>query len=274
MESKIKSFAKGLVLAVSLLASSTIAATPAQAITFALSQGAFELNNFSQRPNSTETDSDTDSLAISADGSAVAIAEADAEFVVEPPNAFNFFLADASGITGEYLALAESEASVLGQFLVNAGETFSFDFAGFLDLLVFAELPQEEAAATGSIVFELFDITNAAAPLLLDFFALEIGLTTSENGDFFLFDSSENVVLTEEETDFGEGLGGEEFAFAGFSGSLSRQFESTTQLALVERKEGITSVSAPEPSNLLAILVVCGSGYAVWKRRSNGSRLS
>lgn len=53
-------------------------------------------------------------------------------------------------------------AEVIGyNFLIGDGETFSFDFQGFLDLETsIDELQTESASAAGTLSLELYDSTN------------------------------------------------------------------------------------------------------------------
>ena len=124
---------KFLLFAAPLLASSMVA-LPSQAATFASANGDLNLTNFSQSPVATDTITDTNTLAISKSGIVNAFAQAEASFLIPPPVASTSSLSVAFGEGQDYLGLAQSQAQVIGNFIVDAEKTFSFDFDANLDL--------------------------------------------------------------------------------------------------------------------------------------------
>ncbi|GAB1541079.1 hypothetical protein NUACC21_37490 [Scytonema sp. NUACC21] len=246
---------RGLLLTAPSLGSSLLAIYPSQAATFATSQGALEFTNFSQIPVNIGTETDTNTVAIAKDGRVQAIAQAYALFTTTPPEAFNLSFSGASGDGKDYLGLAESKAQVIGEFSVDTNQTLSFDFLANLEMETSIDnSPVENATARGDISFFLID---AASDRILDFFSLSGNLITEGNDDFVVFDTSDNVSLTQvsQELDF---EGTEETAGIFVEGSFQRTFTNNTKVTLVEVKSNQTRVKAPEPSAILALVLSSG----------------
>jgi hypothetical protein len=242
-----------LLLIAPAIASSILAASPSQAATFAFSQGVFEFTDFSQSPSRVGTATNTNTLTIAKDGMADALAKAEANFIVPPPIASNLSLSVARGEGRDYLGLAESEAIVIGNFVVDAGKSFSFDFNANLNLQSAVDNPlAENARATGDISWAL--IANDS---IIDSFSLMGNLVTPGDSDFIVAEESGNVTLSNSLPNFSFG-GNQEFATASVQGSLQRSFANQTTLTLVELKKNRATVKAPEPSTSLALLFSCG----------------
>lgn len=256
-------FTKRLLLVITgAIASCVLASSPSQAATFALSKGEVNFTNFSQSPSNVGTDTDTNTLTIAKDGIVRAFADANATFVAAP-SASNSSLSLAFGEGRDYLGLAESEARVLGNFVVDAGKSFSFDFNANLNLQTKIDNPPaENARATGDISWAL--IANNS---IIDFFSLMGNLTTLGDSDFIVAEESDNVTLSNSLPNFNFG-GNKEFATASVQGSLQRFFADKTTLTLVEVKKNRTTVKVPEPSTSLALIFSCGViGVALKGRR-------
>ncbi|MBD2773634.1 PEP-CTERM sorting domain-containing protein [Iningainema tapete] len=261
---KFQGFVKNFVQVATLLVTGSIlAASPSQAATFASSNGALEFTNFSQSPLNVGTGTNVNTLAQG--GIVQAQATAQAFFVINPPVAFNLSLTEAIGQGRDYLGLAESEARVIGDFVVEASTSFAFDFTAALDLNTFIENPPaENARAAGDISFVLFDRTNQN---VLDFFSLTGNLTTEGDNDFIALQKSDNVAFNvlAQDSQFG---GNFEFANALVQGSLERFFANKTDLTLIEVKTNKAQVQAPEPSTTLALFLGCGVvGIAAVRRK-------
>ncbi|MBD0262294.1 MAG: hypothetical protein ICV78_06060 [Tolypothrix sp. Co-bin9] len=252
-----------LLLIAPAIASSMLATSPSQAATFAFSQGVLEFTGFSQSPSSVGTGTRTNTLTIARDGMANALANAAATFIVAPPTASNLSLSVARGEGRDYLGLAESEATVIGNFVVDAGKSFSFDFNANLNLQSAVDNPlAENARATGDISWAL--IANDS---IIDSFSLMGTLITPGDSDFIVAEESGNVTLSNSLPNFSFG-GNQEFATASVQGSLQRSFANQTTLTLVEVKKNRATVKAPEPSTSLALLFSCGViGVALKGRR-------
>jgi hypothetical protein len=244
--------AKRLVfLATPAIASSILAPLPSQAATFAVSEGQVFFFNFSQDPSSVRTDADASTITVAKDSFAQAEATADAIFIATPAIATNSTLSLALGEGRDYLGLAESEASVIGYFDVEAGTDFSFDFTTELNLRTSIDNPPaENARAAGEVSFALLDLDNDT---VLDFFSLVGNLNTLGDDDFVALEQSDNVTLIEPESESSFG-GKDEFASSNVLGNFQRSFTDKTSLALVEIKRNQTRVQAPEPSSVLALL--------------------
>ncbi|MBD2605817.1 hypothetical protein H6G81_15150 [Scytonema hofmannii FACHB-248] len=268
MKKYIKFCKRVLLLATPAIASSMLAISPSKAATFASSQGQFIFTQFSQSPTATSTNTDTETLVIGiGNGMATAFAEAEAAFIVSPPIALNSSLSIALGEGRDYLGLANSQATVIGNFDVDANTNFSFDFLGNLTLLTSIDNPPaENARAFGDISFALFDTNNNS---LLDIFSVAGNLTTEGDEDFIGVQKSDNVIFINRGSNFNFG-GQEEFITASFAGSLQRYFPNQTNLTLIEVKRNQARVSVPEPStNVAAILVAGVIGVALKRKKTS-----
>lgn len=246
------------------IACSMLTASPSQAATFASSQGLFNFTNFSQSPFQVITDTNTQTLAIAESGMVKALADAEAFFITTPPLASNSSLSQAFGKNRDYLGIANSQASVIGFFDVDAGKDFSFDFLANLNLFSSIDNPPaENARASGDISFALIDVNNNK---ILDLFSLAGNVVTEGNNDFVAYQNSANITLNNPSiiSDFG---GKQEFAQASIQGSLNRSFSNNTKIALIEVKRNRVRVAVPEPSTNIALLLSAIVIGARWKRQ-------
>lgn len=264
-----------LLLLTPWIASSVLATSPSQAATLALSEGVVEFTTFSQSPSTVDTNVNTNT--VTNDALVNALANAEATFILTPPTAFNPSFNIALGEGRDYLGLAESEAQVIGNFDIDAGTPFSFDFTAALNLETSIDFPppigvREDARASGDISFVLLDTANDG---VLDFFSLVGNVTTQDDSDFIAFQKSENVTLsnTIKTSDF---QGNEESATAFVQGSLQRSFTNKTNLTLIEVKRNNARVRAttPEPSSILALLSCSGVIGVVLKNRHKETTLA
>ncbi len=253
-----------LLLLTSAIASSMLAASPSQAATFASSRGLFNFTNFSQSPFSVVTDTDTKTLAIAKSGMVNALANAQAFFLTTPPLASNSSLSQTFGENKDYLGIANSQATVIGNFDVDAGTNFSFDFLANLRLLSSIDNPPaENARASGDISFFLADINNQN---ILDFFSLVGNVVTEGDNDFIAYQNSENITLNNSNiiSDFG---GKQEFAQASIQGSFNRFFSNPTKIAIIEVTRNRVRVAVPEPSTNIALFLSAIVITATFKRK-------
>jgi hypothetical protein len=245
-----------LLMLTPLIASSVLAASPSLAATFAISEGEVEFTRFSQSPSGTQTNTDTNTLAISDGGAVLADAFAEATFTVTPPTAFNSSSSLAFGEGLDFLGLAESEATVIGSFDVDANTPFSFDFTADLSLETSVDNPLEEnARAAGDITFALVDNADNS---IIDFLSLTGNLITAGDDDFIAYQNSDNITLNNPVTTSVFG-GNQESATASIQGSLQRSFANTTSLTLIEVKSNQAKVTpVPESSTYLALVFSSG----------------
>lgn len=257
---------RGVLIVTPLLASSVLATSPSRAATFASSDGALQFTNFSQSPLNIGTGTNANTVAISKNGMVQAEANAEAFFIATPPQASNISLTQALGEGRDYLGQAESEARVIGDFVVEAGKPFSFNFTTALNLNTSIDNPSfENARAAGDISFALLNRTNQS---VLDFFSLVGNLSTPGDNDFVAVQKSDNIALSTPSinSEFG---GFQEFATASVQGSVQRSFTEQTDLTLIEVKRNQSRVQAPEPSATLALLLSCGAiAIAAIKRKA------
>ncbi len=263
MNKNLKLIQNFFLVAAPILASSVLGVSPSKAATFAYSEGNFFFSEFSQNPSNVATITDT--LAIGEELMVDAIALAEAEFIVTPPQASNSSLSVAFGESQDYLVVAESEASVIGNFDIDANTNFSFNFSGDLELATSIDNPpKENARASGDISFALIDIQNSN---VLEFFNLVGNIATEGDNDFVTLQKSDNITLSEKL--IAPGFGGlQEFLAVSVEGSFESHFAKETTLALVEVKRNRAEVKAvPEASSSLALLVSSGLIGVVLKRR-------
>ncbi|MFQ3617377.1 MAG: hypothetical protein SNJ57_17765 [Cyanobacteriota bacterium] len=239
-------------------------AVPAEALTFAESRSSFLITNFSKLPESAIVDSQADTFTIASDGTVVAESTATVAFLtpsLEGAIATNDIFSLAFGDSNYYLGLAASSASVVGDFVFNANETFAFDFGGNLNLFASLDHPTIESAFSfGSIglgvliaAFDSDEFTELAGFLL----SANLHLPTGQNStQFSQFGSGFRTLSTDIS-------GGSNTVEAGvgavLSGSYRQTFQVPTRIRLVEFKASKVGVRAvPAPSLVLGLLVLLG----------------
>ncbi|PZV20504.1 MAG: hypothetical protein DCF21_04715 [Leptolyngbya sp.] len=249
---------------------------PAQAATFSGVNVGIRFDNFSHPALSTETNAFTDTLAISSGGSVLALSDAEAVFISgleagTETTASNFIVSHAAGSGGNYFGLAQSEASLVGNFALAAQETFSFSFDGFLGLATAVDnATYESAFALGFLGFSVLGNSgHADSPsLLLDQLGLLATLDTPGTQDvfdtnlfaLFLAGDTGNIVINSLNLERQTG-GLEEFRYVEFSGRYSRTFDEDTLVSLVETKAGVAEVQqVPAPSLLWGLMAYGGLG--------------
>ncbi|MDF5733087.1 MAG: hypothetical protein PUP92_35145 [Rhizonema sp. PD38] len=252
-----------------LISSSVLVTTPSQAVTFARSEGEFNLTNISEKPLGTRTITDTNTITIAKDGVVNAFAQAQATFQTHPAQASNLSLSKALGKGRDYLGNAQSQAVVIANFAVDANKSFSFDFTSNFNLQTSVDNPPtENARATGEEYFTLIDTDNNSS---LDFFNIRGNLNTLTDDDFIASQNSNNVTLNKllSTSNFG---GLQQQATANVQGSLQRFFANKTNIALVEVKRNQATVQAPESTTNLALLWFCSViSFATWAKRKVSS---
>ncbi len=262
--------------AASLSVAAVFSSLPVQAATLAESVGAFSFTNFSFAPLS--TDSSTDSSTLTTGIGAQAIADADAQFDGFPDGEALNIVSNAAFTDGpNNSATAESEATVIGDFVANAGETFSFDFSGFLDLFTVTEQPTDFATALLETRYSIFTSDSE-----LDFFSLFGQVSTPDGNDDYDVASSGAITLSELAIfdDFGPSQTAESLSVE-VSGRYERFFAQETAFSLVEFKRGKAlgqsqdkSQDIPESSSPLVWLVGVGGAIALVRRRAIASSLA
>ncbi|MEG4203098.1 PEP-CTERM sorting domain-containing protein [Microcoleus sp. Pol7_A1] len=246
-------------LATPLVTGLTVGISPSSAAIIAGSAAAVTIDNFSHRPTDRGTSTNTYTQTIAKRGSVISEATADAVFL---SNCHELLAANLSqnkvqGDGNNYSGLAQSQAAVLGDFDIDAEETFSFNFQTFLYLLTSVDNRQSErASANGSISFWLI---NTVTNILLDSFQLASGLDSSSG--FYLngFASNSFNPTAINFNLMAEGSAATSLLYT--SGVYSRTFGSATSLRLVEIKNNIAEAEAeavPEPSAVLGTAIFLG----------------
>ncbi|GAB1541078.1 hypothetical protein NUACC21_37480 [Scytonema sp. NUACC21] len=264
-----------LLLATPAIATSMLATSPSQAATFAHSVAEFNINGFSISPLGVQTLTDTTTEAISDGGQVSANADATANFIADGTNssltsASNSSVSQAQGQGYNYIGKGASIAAIFGyNFKVQAGEKFSFDFNGLLNLETSIDDPNTElATADGLLSLELYDSTNGS---LLDFFTIAGNLQTPGN-DVFKIQQSSNIVFAPNQIDIDKSTDGiQEYARASFNGTYSRIFKESTLVTLVEVKRNQVRVQVPECSSILSSLFSCTVLGVTWIRKRQKS---
>jgi hypothetical protein len=243
-----------------------------EAATLALAEGTVVFNQFTQLPVGTETSANANTLTLSNESPVVAEATANAFFDSVSPLALNTVISQALGSGSNYLGIAESEASILGQFEIAANTTFGFDFFGNLNLQTQIDDPgSERADATTGITFALISLpTPGAAPTTLDAFEVFGQLETPGNNDQLTAQSTPLIDWQFDQADLLSNLQGlTESAIASFAGTYRRFFGESTLLTLVEVKTSQAEVkTVPEVSSVIALLLTGSALIGVKRCRS------
>ncbi|AFY79849.1 hypothetical protein [Oscillatoria acuminata] len=277
---------RGLLAIAPVLVTSAIGTAPALGATFAFSEASAFLDGFSHNPYYASTFVKTrtltttlygsnwnstthDSSVVSIDpgtGSVFAQSLADALFLTDfSAFGYNNALSQAGGTGSEYRGIAQSEAKLMGNFFVNPTETFSFNFDAFFDLFAAIDNPKSErSTASANISFLLFgssepDFTHSS---ILDYFSVSGHLDTGsyqeempfyfeKSDSFHLYDSNAFAIYDQPGLNYEEGS-----LFV--TGGFQRSFDRPMHLSLVEVKNTEVTVKAPEPSSILALLVLGG----------------
>ncbi|WP_445249281.1 PEP-CTERM sorting domain-containing protein [Microcoleus sp. OTE_8_concoct_300] len=244
-------------LATPLVTGLTVGIAPSSAAILAGSAAAVSINNFSHRPNDTGTVTNTYTPTIANSGSVISETTADKVFLSNSHEllAANLSQSKVQGDGNNYSGFAQIQAAVIGDFAIDAAETFSFSFQTVLDLLISVDNRQSERGSTsGSISFSLI---NTVTNILLDSFQLTSALD-SYSGLYLDFSASNSFNSTPLNfNSMAEGSAVQ--SLLSTSGVYSRTFDSATNLRLVEVKNNIAEAEAvPEPSTLLGTAIFLG----------------
>lgn len=236
MKNKLGVTKRFLLLAAHLAASSVLAEaavvmtdSPSQAAALGAAQSILDFNNFSQSPlqNTSSTPIDVDALDSSASG------------------------------------VVPNQVQTVGSFLVEAGQSFSFDFTANLNLQTSVDdLTTETANAPGFASFFLVD--SVTPNTIYDSFVIYGNLTTPGSSDYLDIRKTDNIrVGGSSNTDF---EGTQETASVNAYGSFSRSFDESTQVTLVKASSDSESVPVPEATNMLASVLLLG--FLGWKHKA------
>lgn len=245
---------------------------PSSAAIIAGSAASVSIDNFSHRPTETGTSTNINTETIANQGIAIGEANADAVFISNCQQllAANLSQSKVEGDGSKYAGLAQSQASILGDFSIDATETFSFNFQTVLNLFTSVDNPESErASAKGNISFSLIDTVSN---LLLDSFQIN-GSLDSFNVPNLSWSYNNSFNPTQINFDFLT-QGSATSMSLSTSGVYSRTFNSATNLRLVEVKNNLAEAVAepvPEPTTVLGTVMFLGF---LAKRRQHQNKLS
>lgn len=247
---------RSLLFAAPIVLSSTIAASPSRAASFASSAASLTLKNFAWDGAVTNVNTATDAFttAIAPDGVASATADATADATAVPPKLNQTSSAEVSGSGRNYLALAQGVSGTEIGFDTGCG-CFRFDFKATLKSIVQLTNPiaGERASADSLVAFFVFDNRDLNNPV--DFFQANLSTVNPFNiirsSAAIQFNALPNLSETKE--------------IAMINGYYARYFEPGTALTV----RGITTSTAvatvPEPPMFAALVIL--PGLLWWKRR-------
>jgi hypothetical protein len=235
--------------------------TQAQANTLAQSSAAAELFNFSHRPQAGDAQTFQDAIALGTPGRVGANAFADAEFFTQQGDVTgnNLSISTASGTGGNYLAQAESSASVTGfDFSVAANESFSFDWRSLLRVEATSDRPTEERSlASGLFGFAIYTRDQANQLQLVDTLNL-FGSDDGTRATLFDLNATSGFRYTPTQTANQVAL----------NGRYTKAVTQATKFTVFELKRNQVSVSAPEPTLAIALFGVGAWGVARKRQRA------
>ena len=245
----------------------SIGIAPSSAAIIAGSATEVSMKNFSHRPTDTSTFTKTETQTIANTGVVISEANANAVFVSNCQQLFAANLSESivKGDGSEYSGLAQSQAAVIGDFSINAKETFSFTVQAILNFFTSVDDRQSERASTkGSISFSLIDTVSN---LLLDSFQFGIGLYSFKSPDLGLsYNLGGNFNPTQINFSF-LNQGNTKSLNLYTSGVYSRTFDNATNIRLVEVKNNMVLVETqpvpeaepvPEPTTILGTAMFFG----------------
>ena len=196
--------------------------------------GDFVFSNYSHAPSGSETNTDT--IAIVANGETIADANAEATFSNSDLSAL-FTESSVFGSGDAFEGTASSEAQIIANFSVEAGETFSFDFLG--DLLIEAkEIDNPDAEynqAQLNMGFLLLDTSDIDNIKILDYADVWANLISSEQIEDLEVNFSNNLTLDSENQSI-DLDGNNDIDFISYTaiGSYQQTFDYDTNLTLLK----------------------------------------
>lgn len=226
------------------VAGSLVATLPSSAATLSYSEGSTNYSNFSHNPLTVWTENSPNTGGSTNNGQVLTQSETEAMFNLE--RAFSKSVSTVEGNSdNDYAETAQSYTRLFGyQFEVGAGETFSFDFSGFLSLNTSVDYEPEAASAFGLIAFQLYDINDQENPL--GFLTITGNLNSLDNSDFLDVYTSSDITFNPTGTSYTANFGGnQETAKTQFTGQFSRLFDRATTLVMREFKSNSAGASCP-----------------------------
>ncbi len=258
-----------LMLTASCIAGYVFSASPSRAATFSSSETSLVFTDFSHSASDAFTKTIVDSISTSQEGKVEAISDATAFIETNFPVAINSSFSLANGESKNYMGLASSNSEIRGIFNIEENTLFSFNFIANLTLSTSIDsYPDENAQASGEVSFALFDVNRNKK---LDFFNASSGLTTKSDNDFVNYNKQGDITLNNPFaiSNFGDWEESAQISVAGF---YERNFETKTTLALVAFTKNQVKVSAPEPTNGVALLFLSSAIIVSIKSKRRNKR--
>jgi hypothetical protein len=153
----------------------TVGIAPSSPAIIAGYAAAVTIDNFSHTPNETGTFTNTYTQTTANSGSVISEDPADTVFISNSHAllAANLSQSKVQGDGNNYSSLAQTQAAAIGDFAIDAAETFSFKFQTVLALLTSVDNRQSErSSARGS---RSFGLINTVTNIRLDSFQLASG---------------------------------------------------------------------------------------------------
>lgn len=263
-----------LVVPTAIVGSLLTNSLPSNAATFAFSQADFQVNNVSSSINDIELINQGNVSGQTNGGIFGGQNNASNQYTTSPLEINSSAFSLAFGDNRDYAGTVQAQAQILGNFEVDAGQLFSFDFSASLGLETDIDDPlAEKANALGEILFYLFDTTNVSQNEIFDSFAnvlannsnlkynpldtfrLHGSLNTLGLPDFIDYQRSENIFFSNENKQF-DFDGTEESASALVRGSLRRSFANKSNVTLLAMRRTQSAVQVPESSLLIALALL------------------
>lgn len=270
MKLKHSTGAIAFLLTAPLVTGLTVGIAPSSAAIIARSDAEVSIYKFSHRPKGIGTITNTYTETTANNGLVISEAMAEAVFQSNGQGLWtkNKSKSEVQGYGNNYSGKAKTQAIVLGDFDINATETFSFNLRTLLDLVTSVDNRESErASARGSISFSLI---NTVTNILFDSFEIASGLSSS-SGHYLNFSPSNSFNPTAINFNL-MAEGSQVKSHLDTSGAYSRKFDSATSLRLVEVNNNIAEAEAvPEPSTLLGTAIFLGLFV---KRRKLNNKLS
>jgi len=257
-------------LATPLVTGLTVGIAPSSAAIIAGAAAEVTIDNFSHRPKENGTVTNTYTETKAHNGLVISEATAEAVFLSNEDGLWtgNQLQSQVRGDGDNYSGLAQTQAIVLGDFDIDAAETFSFNFHTVLAVLTSLDNRQSErATGMGSISFLLI---NTVTNILFDSFEIASVLDSSSR-HYLNFSPSNSFNPTAINFNL-IAEGSQVQSRLDTSGVYSRTFDSATSLRLVEVNINIAEAEAvPEPSTLLGTAIFLGLFV---RRRKLSNKLS
>lgn len=239
---------------------------------YARATGGAVFSDYSQTASGTLTVAETDSLVKGGVSAAIADAKALADFSNDPNFSALFTDSAVIGIGGTSQGSSSSEAKVIANFSVAKNQTFSFDFATGLQLQA-KEIENPEAEynqAQGKTSFLVLETSDAKKPQVLDYFGMNGKLISSERIGDLKLGSSRNVTIANQQknTDI-DGNNGIDFVTGTAGGTYQRQFNSDTNITIVELNTSDTKFKQDTAIGKLGSDVTYGT---IWNDKIDGTK--